>query len=75
MAIPVMLEFLGMWSTPSLPSLPDPLWLVVITLDRVLSTDQIEQIVCKQMTDVKLWRFYSNIWNHLTVCKKELRLI
>ena len=27
--------------------------------------------VCKQMTDVKLWRLYSNTWNHLTVCKKK----
>ena len=27
------------------------------------------------MTDVKLWLLYSNIWNHLTVCKKELLLI
>ena len=26
--------------------------------------------VCEQMTDVKLWLLYSNIWNHLTVHKK-----
>ena len=26
--------------------------------------------VCKQMTDVKLWLFYSNTWNHITVYKK-----
>ena len=26
------------------------------------------------MIDVKLWLLYSNSWNHLTVCKKELRL-
>ena len=31
--------------------------------------------ICKQMTDVKLWLLYSNTWNHLTVCKKELRLV
>ena len=39
----------------------------------VLSMDQIEQTVCKQMTDVKLWLLYSNTWNHLIVCKKEHR--
>ena len=26
--------------------------------------------VCKQMTDVKFWQLYSNIWNHLSVYKK-----
>ena len=38
---------------------------------------QIEQTVCKQMTDVKLWLLYNNTWNHLTVCKKkdELKLV
>ena len=36
---------------------------------------QIEQTVCKQMTDVELWLLYNNTWNYLTVCKKELRLI
>ena len=29
--IPVMLELWGMWNTPSLPSLPDHLWPVVVT--------------------------------------------
>ena len=32
-----MLELWGMRSTPSLPPLPDPLWSVVVALDRVLS--------------------------------------
>ena len=32
---------------------------------------QMEQTVCKQMTDVKLWLFYSNTWNDLTVCKQK----
>ena len=36
------LEIWGMQSTPSLPSLPDPLWLGVVTPDRVLSMGQIE---------------------------------
>ena len=62
-----------MWSTPSLPLLPDLLGVVV--LDRIPFMDQMEQIMCKQMTGVKLWLSYSNNWNHLTVCKKELRLI
>ena len=31
--------------------------------------------VCKQMTDVKLLLLHSNTWNHLTVCKNELRLV
>ena len=31
--------------------------------------------VNKQMTDVELWLLYSNTWNHLTVCKKDLGLI
>ena len=39
---PVMLENWGMWSTPSLPSLPSPLWLGVVAPDRVLSMGQIE---------------------------------
>ena len=33
----VMLELWGMQSTPSLPSLPDPLWPGVVALDRFLS--------------------------------------
>ena len=41
--IPVMLELWGMWSTPSLPSLPGPLWSRVVAPERVLSMGQIEQ--------------------------------
>ena len=37
-----MLELLRIQSTPSLLSLPGPLWLGVIAPDRVLSMDQIE---------------------------------
>ena len=40
--VPVMLEFGGMRSTSSLPSLPDPLWPEVVDRNRVLSIDQIE---------------------------------
>ena len=35
--VPVMLELWGMQSTRSLPSLPHPLWIGVVALDRVLS--------------------------------------
>ena len=37
-----MLELWGIWSTPLLPSLPDPLWPRVVVIDRVLSLGQIE---------------------------------
>ena len=40
--IPVMLEVWGMWSTPLLPLFLGPLWLRAVSLDRVLSMDQIE---------------------------------
>ena len=38
-----MLELWEMRSTPSLPSLPGPLWPGVVALARVLSLGQIEQ--------------------------------
>ena len=31
-------------------------------MDRDLSMGQLEQIMCKQITDVKLWLLYSNNW-------------
>ena len=34
---PVMLELWVMWSTSSLPSLPDPLWPEVVAIYKVLS--------------------------------------
>ncbi len=37
-----MLEFWGMWSTPSWPSLPGLLWPGVVAPDRVQSMGQIE---------------------------------
>ena len=47
-----------MWSTPSLPSLPGPLWPRVLAFDRVLSMGQIELFdiltECKQMAYAKL---------------------
>ena len=38
----LVLEFWGMWSSSSLPSLPGPLWPGVLASDRVLSMSQIE---------------------------------
>ena len=40
------LEIWGMWSTPSLPFLPGPLWLGMVAPERVLSMDPIEQTMC-----------------------------
>ena len=40
--VPGMLVFLGMQSTPSSPSLPDPLLLGVVAPDKVQSMSQIE---------------------------------
>ena len=39
---PLMLDLWRMWSTPSLPLLPGPIWLGVLAFDRVLSMGQIE---------------------------------
>ena len=51
---PVMLKRWGMWSTPSLTLLLGPLWSEGVTLHRFQSMGQIEQTMCKQMSDVKL---------------------
>ena len=40
--VPVMLELWGMRSTPSLTSLPGPLWSGVVALDRALSIGKTE---------------------------------
>ena len=40
--VPVMLELWEMQSTPSLPTSLGPLWLRVVTPDRVLSIGEIE---------------------------------
>ena len=40
--VPAMQAVWGMRSTPSLPSLPDPLWPGVVAPDRLLSMGQIE---------------------------------
>ena len=68
-------EIWGMWSTPSLPLLPCPLWPGVLASDRVLYMSQIEQTMRKQMIDVKLWLLFNKTWNHLTIYKKLLRFV
>ena len=40
--VPVILQLWEMWSTPSFPLLPDPLWHRVVAPDKVLSMGQIE---------------------------------
>ena len=50
----VMLELWGMWSTPSLPSLPGPLWPGVVAPDRILSMGQIE-LNCVLMLNWIIW--------------------
>ena len=47
----------------SLSLLPGPLWPRKVELDRVISIGQIEQTVCKQVNDVKLW--YIDIYQPL----------
>ena len=59
-----ILEIWRMWNNLSFLLISGLLWSGVIAPDRVL-----EQTVCKQMTDVKLWLLYSNTWNHL--CAKK----
>ena len=53
-----VLKSSGIWSTPSLPLFPSPLWPGMIVTVRVASRREIELFnhltACKQMTDVKL---------------------
>ena len=58
----------AMWCTLSLLWFSGSLWPRVIAPDRIITIDQIERTLCKQMTDVKFWRLYRNTWKHLTVC-------
>ena len=51
---PVILELWGMQSTPSLPSLPGPLWLEVVAPGRVLPMGQIE-LYCVLMLNGIAW--------------------
>ena len=55
-----------MWSTPSLPSLPGPLWSGVVAPDRVLSMSQIE-LNCVLMLNWIVWNrtvyMYKNVFS------------
>ena len=68
-------ELWEMPSTPSLPSLPDPLWPEVISPYSVLSMSYLEQTVHKQISDVKLWLLYNNTWSYLIMYKMELKFV
>ena len=52
--VSIMLKLWGMWSTPSLPSLPGPLWSRVVAPDRFLSMGQIE-LNCVLMLNWIVW--------------------
>ena len=53
-AVPVILKRWGMQSTPSLLSLPGPVWLGMVPSDRVLSMGQIE-LNCVLMLNWIVW--------------------
>ena len=50
--VPVILELWGMWSPPSLPLLPGPLWPGVVVPDRVLSMGQIRLTAYLWLTEL-----------------------
>ena len=65
-----MLELWGIWSTPSLPLLPRPLWLRIVAPDRVLSIGQIEPFGIKTMYSCWTELFEIELFDHLTVYKQ-----
>ena len=65
------LEIWVIWSTPTLPLVPCPLRPGVRASYWILSQGQIEQTVCKQMTNVKLWLFYCNTWKPFNCVQKK----
>ena len=68
---PVMLEFWGIQSTPSLPSLPDPLWPGVVSSDRVRSMGQIE-LNCVLMLNWIAWNRIVFDFEIAYLCETEL---
>ena len=68
---PVMLELWRMQNTPLLPSLPGPLWLKVVSPDRVLSMGQIE-INCVLMINWIVWNMIVFDIETVYLCKTEL---
>ena len=86
--VSVMLELWGMWSKPSLPLLPGPLWPGMVAPDRAISMGQIE-LNCILMLNWIVWNttvfyirtvlrytelFKIELFWHLTVCKQKLYL-
>ena len=68
---PVMLEVWGMWSTFSLPLLPDPLWCRVVAPDRILSNRTVWHLNWMQTNDFgEIELFDIEQFDHLTVCKQ-----
>ena len=49
---PAMLELLGIWNTPSVLSLPGPLWLGVVAPVGVLSMGQIELLEIEMLEHI-----------------------
>ena len=66
---------LEIWENVEYPFIAITARSTLIAPDRVLSMGQLEQTVCANKWHVKLWLLYSNTWSHLTVYKKELKLI
>ena len=66
--VPVMLELWGMRSTPSLPSLPGPLWSRMVAPDRALSLGQIE-LNCILMLNWISWNKTVVIFKRCTYAK------
>ena len=73
-----MLEFWEMWSTPSLPSLPDPLWLGVVAPERVLSMGLFDILNWVRTNDLCKIEFLEiDPFDHLIVSKQmtDVKLI
>ena len=66
----VMVELWGMWSSPSLPLLPAPLWPEVVAPGRVLSMRQTELFVIWSVYLCKIELFEIEQFDYLTVCKQ-----
>ena len=68
--VPMMLELWGMWSSPSLPSLPGPLWPRVVAPDRTRSMGQIE-LNCLLMLNWIVWNrtvfIFNSMWTKTIV--------
>ena len=66
--VPVILKFWGMWSTPSLPSLPVSLWLAVEEPERVISMGK-KELNCILMLNIIISNRTVFIWKLRTYAK------